>query len=126
MRGSMMGDGVDSAPLCASASSRRRTFATAQGGVKAAGDNRSDLKCVAVSRIPRDTILSQMRQVGSLLSFAARSAADVAPPPTLVRFSDSRMPCVGIGARLALMVRELTPIQEISDDSRPYSILGQR
>src|SRR5215813_9129382 len=29
-------------------------------------------------------------------------------------------------AFLAVMVRELTPIQEISDDRRPYSILGQR
>ena len=36
------------------------------------------------------------------------------------------MPCVGIGARFELSVRELTPIQEISDDSRPYSIFGQR
>ena len=36
------------------------------------------------------------------------------------------MPWVGIGARLELMVRELTPIQEISEDSRPYSIFGQR
>ena len=43
-----------------------------------------------------------------------------------LRFSDSRMPCVGIGARLELSVRELTPIQEISEDSRPYSIFGQR
>src|SRR5581483_1636404 len=73
-----------------------------------------------------DTILSQMRQDGSDLFFAARSEAVVAPPPTLMRLSESRMPCVGIGARLALMVRELTPSQEISDDSRPYSILGQR
>jgi hypothetical protein len=36
------------------------------------------------------------------------------------------MPRVGIGARFELSVRELTPIQEISDDSRPYSIFGQR
>src|SRR6476619_2204125 len=36
------------------------------------------------------------------------------------------MPCVGIGARLELSVRDLTPIHEISDDSRPYSIFGQR
>src|SRR5215470_3939699 len=66
------------------------------------------------------------RHDGSLLFFAARSEAAVEPPPTLVRFSESRMPWVGIGARLALMVRELTPIQEISDDRRPHSILGQR
>src|SRR6516162_8926865 len=72
------------------------------------------------------TILRHPRHEGSLLFFAARSEAAVAPPPTLVRFSESRMPCVGIGARLALMVRELTPIQEISDDRRPYSIFGQR
>src|SRR3954454_3843418 len=110
---------VGSAPLRASASSLRRTFATTLGAVKAADGNRPDLKCVAVSRYGPDTILSQMRQDGSLLSFAARSAAAVVPPPTLVRFNDSRMPWVGIGARLALMVRELTPIQEISDDSRP-------
>src|ERR1700751_6122680 len=73
-----------------------------------------------------DMILSQLRQDCSFLFFAARSEAAVVPPPTLVRLSESRMPCVGIGARLALMVRELTPIQEISDDSRPYSIFGQR
>src|SRR6516164_10509556 len=66
------------------------------------------------------------RHDGSLLFFAARSEAAVEPPPTLVRFSESRMPWVGIGARLALMVRELTPIHEISDDRRPYSIFGQR
>src|SRR6266404_8683404 len=36
------------------------------------------------------------------------------------------MPWVGIGARLELSVRELTPIHEISEDSRPYSIFGQR
>src|ERR1700751_4409329 len=73
-----------------------------------------------------DMILSQLRQDCSFLFFAARSEAAVVPPPTLVRLSESRMPCVGIGARLALMVRELTPIQEISEDSRPYSIFGQR
>src|SRR6202044_1381636 len=33
---------------------------------------------------------------------------------------------VGIGARFELRVRELTPIHEISEDSRPYSIFGQR
>src|SRR5215831_10064620 len=68
----------------------------------------------------------QLCQEASFLFFAARSEAAVAPPPTLIRFSESRMPCVGIGARLALIVRELTPIQEISEDKRPYSILGQR
>src|SRR6266436_2616043 len=70
--------------------------------------------------------VSQMRYESSLLFLAARSDAAVSPPPTLVRFSDSRMPWVGTGARFALSVRELTPIQEISDDSRPYSIFGQR
>ena len=70
--------------------------------------------------------VSRQRYDVSFLFFAARSDAVVAAPPRLVRLSDSRMPCVGIGARLALMVRELTPIQEISDDSRPYSIFGQR
>lgn len=44
----------------------------------------------------------------------------------LPRFSDSRIPIVGTGPRLELRVRELTPIQPISDDSRPYSIFGQR
>src|SRR6185295_2489725 len=67
-----------------------------------------------------------MHHVRSFLSFAARSDAAVEPPPTLIRFSDSRMPWVGTGARFELSVRELTPIQEISDDSRPYSIFGQR
>src|SRR5581483_1438321 len=62
----------------------------------------------------------------SLLFLAARSDAAVSPPPTLVRLSESRMPWLGMGARFELRVRELTPIQEISEDSRPYSILGQR
>src|ERR1700710_644545 len=66
------------------------------------------------------------RHTPSALSLAARSDAAVSPPPTLVRLSDSRMPLVGIGARFELSVREFTPIQEISDDSRPYSIFGQR
>src|SRR5471030_3525922 len=70
--------------------------------------------------------MSPLGQEGSLLSLAARSEAAVAPPPKLVLLSDSRMPWVGIGARLELSVRELTPIQEISDDRRPYSIFGQR
>src|ERR1700752_4654198 len=77
-------------------------------------------------RVARADCFSQSRQVSSVLSFAARSEAEVAPPLTLTRFSDSRMPCVGIGARLELSVRELTPIQAISDDSLPYSIFGQR
>src|SRR5579863_2992230 len=70
--------------------------------------------------------LSRLDQPRSVLFFEARSAASVVPPPTLVRPSDSRMPCVGIGARLELKVREFTPIQDISEDSRPYSIFGQR
>src|SRR3954452_10985535 len=72
------------------------------------------------------TIVSHLRHEGSFRPFAARSDPAVAPPPTLIRLSDRRMPWVGIGARFALMVRELTPIQEISDDSLPYSIFGQR
>src|ERR1700761_339100 len=71
-------------------------------------------------------IVSDLPYESSLLFFAARSDAAVSPPPTLLRSSDSRMPWVGIGARLELSVRELTPIHEISDDSRPYSIFGQR
>src|SRR5260370_41477573 len=67
-----------------------------------------------------------LRHTPSALSLAARSEASVSPPPRLMRLSDSRMPLVGIGARFELSVRELTPIQEISDDSRPYSIFGQR
>src|SRR5947208_10248646 len=62
----------------------------------------------------------------STLSLAARSEAGVSPPVRLMRLSDSRMPLVGIGARFELSVRELTPIQEISEDKRPYSIFGQR
>src|SRR4051812_10302039 len=58
----------------------------------------------------------------SFLFFAARSDAVVSPPLTLVRFSESRMPWVGIGARFELSVRELTPIHEISEDNLPYSI----
>src|SRR5215211_1526216 len=73
-----------------------------------------------------EAIVSRSRQDNSVLFFAARSEAAVLPPPRLIRFSDSRWPCVGIGARFELSVRELTPIQEISDDSRPYSIFGQR
>src|SRR5262249_13562282 len=81
-----------------------------------------------VLALPRgqNDLVSQSRQVSSVLSLVARSEADVEPPPTLTRLSDSRMPCVGIGARLELSVRELTPIQAISDDRRPYSIFGQR
>src|SRR6202035_721369 len=71
-------------------------------------------------------MVSQSRHERSFLLLAARSDAAVSPPPTLIRFSDSRMPWVGIGARFELSVRELTPIQEISEDSRPYSIFGQR
>src|SRR5439155_3213459 len=66
------------------------------------------------------------RYVGSFLFFAARSEALVWPPLTLIRFNESRMPWVGIGARFELIVLELTPIHEISEDSRPYSIFGQR
>src|ERR1700710_994892 len=73
-----------------------------------------------------ETVASHLRHAGSLLFFAARSEASVSPPPTLMRLSDNRMPLVGIGARFELSVREFTPIQEISDDSRPYSIFGQR
>src|SRR3981081_4628335 len=72
------------------------------------------------------TIVAHLRHVRSLLFFAARSDALVSPPLTLIRFNESRMPWVGIGARLELSVRELTPIHEISDDNRPYSIFGQR
>src|ERR1700743_3191971 len=73
-----------------------------------------------------ETIVSLWRHEASFLFFAARSDAAVAPPLTLIRFSDSRIPWVGIGARFELSVRELTPIHEISDDKRPYSIFGQR
>src|SRR4051812_27594136 len=53
----------------------------------------------------------------------ARSGA----PCTLGRFSDIRCtPFPSILARFEDNVRELTPIQPISDDSRPYSIFGQR
>ena len=72
------------------------------------------------------TIFSHLSYTRSFLFFAARSDAAVSPPPTLIRFSESRMPWVGTGARLELSVRELTPIHEISEDSRPYSIFGQR
>src|ERR1700716_4035822 len=71
-------------------------------------------------------MVSHLRHAGSFLFFTARSDALVSPPPTLVRLSESRMPWVGIGARFELRVRELTPIHEISEDSRPYSIFGQR
>src|SRR5882757_5050191 len=70
--------------------------------------------------------MSHSPQAKSVLFFTARSDAAVSPPPTLVRFNESRMPWVGIGARFELSVRELTPIQEISEDRRPYSIFGQR
>src|SRR3954467_6586282 len=97
-----------------------------RGGVKAA-TGRSTVRNSPASRC-RDSemIVLQRRHAGSFLPFAARSDASVAPPPTLDRFNDSRMPSVGIGARFELSVRELTPIQEISEDSRPYSIFGQR
>src|SRR3981189_813099 len=79
----------------------------------------------SVGRVVREIILHP-RHTGSVLFFAARSDALVWPPPRLVRLRDSCMPWVGIGARFELSVRELTPIHEISEDSRPYSILGQR
>src|SRR5882757_5548797 len=61
------------------------------------------------------------------VSCAARSAASVVPPDIVERFNDMRCtPLPKSGARLELSVREFTPIQLISDDSRPYSILGQR
>src|SRR5215475_11557649 len=56
-----------------------------------------------------------------------RSAASVVPPAIVTLSSDRRCTPRGGGlARFALSVRELTPIQDISDESRPYSILGQR
>src|SRR6202171_149711 len=73
-----------------------------------------------------ERIASHLRHARSFLFFAARSDAVVSPPPTLIRLRESCMPWVGIGARFELSVRELTPIQEISEDSLPYSILGQR
>src|SRR5258707_2295660 len=73
-----------------------------------------------------EKIVPHSRQASLFLFFAARSEAVVSPPLTLIRFNESRMPWAGIGARFELSVRELTPIHEISEDSRPYSILGQR
>src|ERR1700754_3995700 len=70
-----------------------------------------------------------MRQdfVPGVVSCAARSAASVKPPDIVGRFSDMRCtPLPKSGARLELSVREFTPIHPISDDKRPYSILGQR
>src|SRR5262245_40653328 len=68
--------------------------------------------------LPRggDDCSPQSRQPSSVLLLATRSEAEVEPPLTLTRLSDSRMPWVGIGARLELSVRELTPIQAISED----------
>src|SRR5215467_13259599 len=54
-------------------------------------------------------------------------AAAVAPPAVVVRLSDMRwMPRPDTCAFFDVSVRELTPIHEISDDRRPYSIFGQR
>src|ERR1700681_3934937 len=63
-------------------------------------------------------IVSHLHHAESLLFFAARSDAVVSPPPTLVRFNESRMPWVGIGGRFELTHRELTPIPEISEQHR--------
>jgi hypothetical protein len=58
---------------------------------------------------------------------SARCAAGVAPPAVVGRSSAKRwIPPPRILARLEVSVRVFTPIQAISDDSRPYSILGQR
>src|SRR5581483_4394064 len=58
---------------------------------------------------------------------AARSLLSIEPPAIVSRLSDMRCtPLPASGARLELSVREFTPIHEISDDSRPYSIFGQR
>src|SRR5438270_10618417 len=63
----------------------------------------------------------------SLPSREARSVASVEPPAVVVRLSDMRWtPPPIILAFFEESVRELIPIQEISDESRPYSILGQR
>src|SRR3981081_4885136 len=71
--------------------------------------------------------MTEDRQSPPLSSRKARSAPGVAPPAVVVRLSDMRwMPRPEICALLDVSVRELTPIQEISDDSRPYSIFGQR
>ena len=49
------------------------------------------------------------------------------PPLSVERLSDMRwMPRPESCARFEERVRELTPIQPISEDSRPYSIFGQR
>src|SRR3954449_1102124 len=98
----------------------------AASAVKARGADIADWNERASLCRVHEIIASHLRHDWSLLFFAARSEAAVWPPPTLIRLSDSRMPCVGIGARFELSVRELTPIHEISDDSRPYSIFGQR
>src|SRR5215470_8165329 len=62
-----------------------------------------------------------------ILSFCARIVASVVPPVVVTRLSAMRwMPRPNSWAFLAVRVRVLTPIQAISDDSRPYSIFGQR
>src|SRR3984893_10824237 len=68
---------------------------------------------------------AQFRPVESMAASSrwTRSAASVAPPAVLVRLSDIRCmpPAVAFFDEI---VRVLTPIQAISDDRRPYSILG--
>ena len=47
-------------------------------------------------------------------------------PPRRDRAPCAGRPCRRSCARFEESVRELTPIQAISEDSRPYSIFGQR
>src|SRR4029077_174299 len=90
------------------------------------GDFALQRGCLALHRALKKLQAFASHQERSFRSFAARSDAAVWPPLTLMRFRESRMPWVGSGARFELSVREFTPIQEISEDSRPYSIFGQR
>src|SRR3954463_34861 len=66
-------------------------------------------------------------QCTSCSSRGARVEASVVPPAMVERLSDIRwMPRPEMCARLEDSVRVFTPIHEISEDRRPYSILGQR
>src|SRR6185312_14799868 len=59
---------------------------------------------------------------GKLSRYRRRTQPLPSSRPRLIRCT----PLPKVCARFDDSVRELTPIQEISEDSRPYSIFGQR
>src|SRR5262249_8136522 len=69
---------------------------------------------------PATVEFSRVRGTQPMLSFCARIVASVVPPAVVMRLSAMRwMPRPNSWAFLAVRVRVLTPIQAISEESRP-------